>query len=44
MIAALFLFVVARSALKDLRGNSGFVAPSDATGMHAKVLAAPKVH
>ncbi len=31
----LFLFVVARSALKDLRGNSGFVAPSDATGMHA---------
>jgi hypothetical protein len=31
----LFLFVVARSALKDLRGDSGFVAPSDATGMHA---------
>ena len=31
----LFLFVVARSALKDLRGNSGFVAPSDGTGMHA---------
>ena len=31
----LFLFVVARSALKDLRGNSGIAAASDATGMHA---------
>lgn len=31
----LFLFVVARSALKDLRGNSDFSAPPDGTGMHA---------
>lgn len=31
----LFLLVVARSALKDLRGRNAIVAPSDGTGLHA---------
>lgn len=31
----LFLFAVARSALKDLRRGDGAAAPSDGTGLHA---------
>ena len=31
----LFLLVVARSALKDLRGRNAIAAPSDGTGLHA---------
>lgn len=31
----LFLLVVARSALRDLRGRDALPAPSDGTGMHA---------
>ena len=31
----LFLLVVARSALKDLRGRNSLAAPSDGTGLHS---------
>jgi pSer/pThr/pTyr-binding forkhead associated (FHA) protein len=31
----LFLLVIARSALKDLRGRNAITAPADGTGLHA---------